>query len=156
MLIGSGRAEMFFHGAELSKLDDAGRLVIPSPFRKKFETFGNQVFVTRSFDQEHPRLVIYPMPVWKDIESALFRSDEYSEIEKMRFIHFINEECIETVLDDKGRVHLKKEMKKYARIRKHIKIIGFFNVVQLWAPDVYEQFKSSHHITKGLLKAVPY
>ena len=58
-----------FRGRQTARIDDKGRLKIPSEFRALMEQqHGSRLFVT-SLTGEYVRL--YPMPVWEAVEARL-------------------------------------------------------------------------------------
>src|SRR5271168_1660334 len=54
-----------------AKVDEKGRLKIPSVFLDELKEYGNQFYIT-STTGETAR--IYPMKVWSEIEDKLFRA----------------------------------------------------------------------------------
>ena len=60
-----------FRGSAPAKIDDRGRLKVPTDFRRALEeTYGVDVFVTSI---QGDSTLLYPLPIWDDIEQQLAR-----------------------------------------------------------------------------------
>ena len=61
-----------FRGSAPARLDEKGRLKVPSAFRQQIEeAFGADMFVTSLHGRE---LLLYPLPIWRALDRARFRS----------------------------------------------------------------------------------
>src|ERR1700720_4516695 len=58
-----------FLGSAPAKIDDKGRLKVPTDFRRAIEErYGPELFVT---SVEGESALLYPLPVWEEIEARL-------------------------------------------------------------------------------------
>ena len=58
-----------FRGSAPAKIDDKGRLKLPTAFRRDLEqSYGREIFVTSIRGES---VLIYPLTVWQEIEDRL-------------------------------------------------------------------------------------
>ena len=58
-----------FRGSAPAKIDDKGRLKLPTAFRRDLEQrYGREVFITSIRGESVP---VYPLSVWEEIEDRL-------------------------------------------------------------------------------------
>ena len=90
-----------FRGNAPARIDDKGRLKVPTTFRSLLEAkYGRDVFVT-SLSGENVRL--YPMPVWLDLEEKLAQMPSTNP-SRLRFLDRVNYFGQAAELDVQGRV----------------------------------------------------
>jgi MraZ protein len=90
-------------GSHEAKIDDKGRLKIPSQFRDLIEPRHGTIFFITSLDGETAR--VYPLPEWEAIErriAAMPSTDPTRE----RFLHLVNYYGQSVEMDAQGRVLL--------------------------------------------------
>ena len=76
-----------FRGNAPARIDDKGRLKVPTAFRSLLESkYGREVFVT-SLTGEYVRL--YPMPVWTELEQRLEKAPS-THPARLRFLDRVN------------------------------------------------------------------
>jgi MraZ protein len=149
------RTDVFFRGAGWTQFDTAGRMVVPTNFRKRLlESYGAQVFVTQSFWPEFPHIVIYPLPVWETIEAEIRLQTDIDPRQKMALMHRLNTRGVETELDDKGRILVPPELREYARLASRAILVGYFNTIQVWNPDLLEAFQAQVPWTPELVQSI--
>lgn len=149
------RTDVFFRGAGWTQFDAAGRMVVPTNFRKRLlEYYGPQVFVTQSFLLEFPHIVLYPLPVWEAIEAEIRLQTDIEPSQKMALMHRLNTKGVETELDDKGRILVPPELRAYARLESRVVLVGYFNTIQVWNPDLLEAFQAQVPWTPELARRI--
>src|SRR5262245_42596012 len=90
-----------FRGNAPAKIDDKGRLKVPTSFRALLESkYGRELFLT-SLTGEYVR--IYPMPVWLELEQKLSAMPS-THPSKLRFLDRVNYFGDSGELDTQGRV----------------------------------------------------
>ena len=151
-----GERSGFFRGSDWSKVDRAGRVVIPAPFRKRLDAYGPEVFVARSFHEAFPHLVVYPLTVWQNIEMNIYHNPDLNPLEKMALMHQINRFSAETAIDDRGRIMLPAELRKYAGIKDTVRVVGCFDAIQIWEPETYQAFLDRFPVKTSILNHLPY
>jgi len=126
-------------GNALAKLDDKGRLKLPTAFRSVIEPkFGTEFFVT-SLRGESVR--IYPMEVFARIEEQLVRASSVQPlVAKLR--NAINYFGQRAVMDAQGRILIHPLLREKARIVGEVAVLGQQNFLEVWnRADFEEQLK---------------
>lgn len=110
-----------FRGSAPAKIDDKGRLKLPTHFRRTLEEqWGNQLFIT-SLDGETARL--YPIPVWEQIEAkaaALPTTDRH----RQRFLERVNYYGQEIELDAQGRLLIPQLLRERAGLNAEVMVLA--------------------------------
>ena len=90
-----------FRGSAPAKIDDKGRLKIPSDFRRQLEErYGSEVFIT---SVQGDSALIYPLPVWEEIEQRLLAVPSTDRV-RDRYLERVNYYGQQVRLDSQGRV----------------------------------------------------
>ena len=130
-----------------ARVDDKGRLKLPADFHRYLTEIGaTKVFIT-SFDERIGR--IYPIPVWKQVESLLNSAgDEAEDAEDLLFT--ANDLGGDAELDPQGRLLVPGPLRKVMSAenqpmwlehqRGHIKMFG---------AEVYEERKQRAARNRG-------
>jgi transcriptional regulator MraZ len=112
-----------------AKIDDRGRLKVPSAFRAVIqETHGRELFVT-SLTGDSVR--IYPMPVWLDMETRLAQMPS-THPARMKFLDRVNYYGQEAELDIQGRVLIHPRLRDSAQMSGEVDVLGQQNFLEVW------------------------
>ena len=115
-----------------AKIDDKGRLKIPTGFRVAMEEeHGRDLFVT-SLTGDSVRL--YPMPIWLDIERRLAQMPS-SHPARLKFLDRVNFFGLETAFDPQGRVILPPRLRDSAQVTGDVDVLGQQNYLEVWNHD---------------------
>lgn len=120
-------------GNHPARVDEKGRLKIPSSFLQLIETnFGLDVFVT-SLKGDNVR--IYPMEVWMDFERKLSAMPEFHPTKQklMKRVHFYGQA---TTLDRQGRLVIPNQLRESARMVGTVDVLGLQNRLDVWNHEV--------------------
>lgn len=127
-----------------ARVDDKGRLKIPSGFLQLLETnYGSEVFVT-SLTGENVR--VYPMDIWTEIERKLADIPN-SHPSKMRFldrVHFFGQA---TSLDRQGRLLIPTTLRESAQMNGNVDVLGKYNFLEIWNHDRFLEKLSNEPFT---------
>ena len=127
----------YFSGEYECKVDAKGRMVLPAKIKGRLpESSGNEIVVSRGFEK---CLVVYPMLEWKKIFSKVMGLNEFNE-EYRSFQRNFFRGNTEIELDATGRLLLPKTLIRYAGIEKEVVAVGIGNRVELWNPDIYDEY----------------
>jgi MraZ protein len=108
-------------GSHEAKIDDKGRLKIPSQFRDLIEPRYGTVFFITSLDGETAR--VYPLPEWEAIErriAAMPSTDPTRE----RFLHLVNYFGQTVEMDAQGRVLMPARLRSTAELSADVDVQG--------------------------------
>jgi MraZ protein len=115
-----------------ARIDDKGRLKIPTAFRNLIEEqYGKALFVT-SLTGEHVR--IYPLPVWIDIETKLGQMPKTNP-SRGRFLDRVNYFGQMAELDVQGRVVIHGRLRDSATMEGEVDVIGQYDYLDVWNHD---------------------
>ena len=118
-----------FRGNAPARIDDKGRLKLPTTFRALLENkYGRELFLT-SLTGEHVR--IYPMPVWLEIERKLGDMPT-THPAKLRFFDRVNYFGQVAELDLQGRVLVPVRLREAATMAGDVDVLGQFNYLDVW------------------------
>lgn len=119
-------------GNSPAKIDEKGRLKVPSLFRSFVEQeYGLEVFVT-SLKGESVR--IYPMPVWNEIERKLAAVPSTLPA-RARFFDRVNYYGQTAELDKQGRVLIHPLLREVADMSGEVDVFGLYNYLEIWNHD---------------------
>ncbi len=115
-----------------AKIDDRGRLKVPSAFRAFIQQeYGRDLFVT-SLTGDSVR--VYPMPVWLDIESRLAKMPSSLPV-RMKFLDRVNFFGSIAELDEQGRVLIQPRLRDSAQMSGEVDVLGQQNFLEVWSHE---------------------
>ena len=122
-----------FTGSVEHALDDKGRLVVPTRFRKRL---GAGFFLTIA--EPEPCLALYPAVSWAEfcarLEAAPTKDARYRRL--VRHI-FANTE--EAACDQQGRLAIPAHLRSHAGIKRDVVTVGSLTRVEIWAKEKYPE-----------------
>jgi MraZ protein len=140
-----------FRGSAIARVDEKGRVKIPSQFRQFLETqFGNEFYIT-SLDGNSVRL--YPLPVWVEVEKWLLDQPEFDP-DVMHFQDALTYYGTTAAMDKQGRLLIQADLRRKAGIVDEVKILGQLRFLDLWNLKRLEERISSYEINDAKLKAL--
>ena len=121
-----------FRGNAPARIDDKGRLKIPTSFRSLLEsTYGRELFLT-SLSGENVR--IYPMPVWVEMEQKLGEMPS-THPARLRFLDRANYYGQVVELDTQGRVIIPVRLRDAATMTGDVDVLGLVRYLDVWNHD---------------------
>jgi MraZ protein len=133
-----------------ARVDEKGRLKLPSDFREYIASFGERkVFVT-SLDVRTAR--IYPSSIWKDNQNFF---EEFTEdpdaAEDVAFI--ANDNGADCDMDEQGRVLIPQELRRQLGIENQpVWLDCYKGSISVYSKDIYEERKQ--RAAEGLAEKV--
>jgi MraZ protein len=119
-------------GNYAAKIDDKGRLKIPTTFRSLIEReHGTEVFVT-SLTGQYVRL--YPMPVWNALEHKL-RGVASTNPSRDKFLQRVNYFGQASQIDTQGRIVIHARLRDLAAMAGEVDVLGQVDVLDIWNRD---------------------
>lgn len=110
-----------------AKVDEKGRLKIPSVFLDELKEFGNQFYIT-STTGETAR--IYPMKVWSEIEDKLAQLPS-THVAKQKFLLRTSYFGQQAELDGQGRVLLPPVLRESAQTMGEVDVFGTLTYLEV-------------------------
>ena len=121
-----------FMGEYHQKIDDKGRLIIPSKLRYEL---GESFIVTRGLDN---CLFIYPKEEWNQVIS------KYKELPNTKdarnFMRFFLSGATEVNFDKQGRINIPMPLIKYSDLLKDCIVIGVNERLEIWSKENWDSF----------------
>jgi MraZ protein len=118
-----------FRGNAPARIDDKGRLKVPTTFKSLLESkYGRELFLT-SLTGEYVR--IYPMPVWLELEEKLGRMPS-THPSRLRFLDRVNYFGQAGELDAQGRVIVPPRLRDAATMSGEVDVLGQYNCLDVW------------------------
>jgi MraZ protein len=131
-------------GSARAKVDEKGRLKLPSSFRAVIEPkFGKEFFVT-SLKGESVR--IYPMEVWVRIEERLAKASSLNP-SVMRFKSFVNYYGQSAVMDPQGRILIHPSVREKAATDGEVTVLGQHDHLEVWNRAAFEEKLGTEMLT---------
>ena len=116
-------------GHSPAKIDEKGRLKVPSSFRKIIEEkYGVDCFIT-STDGE--RALVYPLAVWYDFQSRLAKVPSTSQA-KTKLLERVNYFGQVSSIDAQGRVLVPGILRNVAGIADDVVVLGNTDHLIVW------------------------
>jgi MraZ protein len=110
-----------------AKVDEKGRLKIPSVFLDELKEYGNQFYIT-STTGETAR--IYPMKVWSEIEDKLAQKPS-TDVAKRKFLMRTSYFGQVAELDGQGRLLLPAVLREAAQTMGEVDVFGALNYLEV-------------------------
>ncbi len=118
-----------FRGSQQARIDDKGRLKVPSDFRSVLEDrYGTRLFVTSHFGES---VLVYPLPVWEEVERKLLALPSTLE-ERDRLLEAVNYYGAPTELDAQGRVLIPQRLRESALMVGDVDVMGKLTILEVW------------------------
>lgn len=112
-----------------ARVDDKGRIKVPTGFRRIIEErYGQDCFIT-SFDGE--RAAIYPLPVWQDYQARLAKVPS-SSMAKMKILERVNYFGQLGTIDAQGRLLVPAVLRSVAGISDDVVVLGNQDHLVVW------------------------
>ena len=120
-------------GNQVATVDEKGRLKIPSVYRAEIEeTHGTTEFYVTSLQGDS--VLIYPLPVWQEIEDRLFKLPALNPTKK-KFLDRTNYYGQLASIDKSGRVLIPPILRESAKMEGEVVVLGNLNYLDVWNHD---------------------
>lgn len=133
-----------FIGTYECKIDDKGRLKVPSSLIKQMEDFDDKTFVVkRSVFQ--PCLEVYPMKAWDRLMEKINKLNRFVK-KNADFIRVFTAGVKTVEIDNAGRLQISKDLAVFSGLQKDVVITSAGELFEIWDKDAYENVISSNEI----------
>jgi MraZ protein len=131
-------------GNHSAKIDDKGRLKVPSQFRAHIEEqYGTRLFVT-SLSGDYVR--IYPLAVWEAIEARLAGMPT-THPTRIKFLDTVNYYGQASELDGQGRVLIPPRLRETAAITGEVDVLGVLTYLDVWNHERFATRIAANRLT---------
>lgn len=126
-----------FKGQAEYSVDSKGRVAIPAKMRSALNPEAKNTFtITRGFEQ---CIFLYPQDHWAQMEKEIAGLNMYNR-ETRDFVRTIMMWADEVTLDGQGRISLPKPLIEFGSIDDRATIIGAFDHIEIWDPDIFDRY----------------
>ena len=118
-----------FRGSAPAKIDDKGRIKMPTAFRRQLtDQFGQEIFLTSIVGES---VLIYPLPVWQELEGRLYGLPSTDRV-KQRFLERVSYYGQQSKLDGQGRVVVPPLLRESAEMAGEIVVSARLDYFEVW------------------------
>ena len=127
---------MAMHGEFTHRVDEKGRVVLPSDMR---EVLGDKFVIAKSTDNTLKILYLYTRANWENIidKGAKLAAQDSS---KAQYVRILSASGKDTELDSQNRVLIPIDLRTYANIGKEAVLLGAGTRVEIWNTDEYQKY----------------
>ena len=123
-------------GSAPTRIDDKGRLKIPTLFRGLIQDQrGPDVFVTSVTGES---VLIYPMAVWLEVEQRLSKAPA-NHPSILKFLDRVSYYGQESELDGQGRIVVPALLRESASIVGDVRVFGKIDYLEVWNEERFAQ-----------------
>lgn len=122
-----------FRGVNVANMDTKGRIMMPARFRASLQS-GSILTI----DTEERCLLLYPLPVWEEIEAKLAALPSFNP-QARRIQRLLIGHATELELDGQGRILMPPLLREYAGIDKKAMLVGQGKKIELWAETHWQE-----------------
>ncbi|HEX2163914.1 MAG TPA: division/cell wall cluster transcriptional repressor MraZ [Thermoanaerobaculia bacterium] len=125
-----------FRGSSPAKIDDKGRLKVPTAFRQHLEErWGEELFVTSVSGDS---ALVYPLPVWEEIEARL-QSMPSTHRARNRYLERVSYFGQQVRLDAQGRIVLPSILRTSAGMDGDVVVSAQIDHLVVWNRERFER-----------------
>lgn len=118
-----------FRGSSPAKIDDKGRLKVPTDFRRQLEDrYGTELFITSVLGDS---ALVYPLPVWEQLEERLLSMPSTDRVRE-RYLERVNYFGQQVRLDAQGRTVIPQILRESARAQGEVVVSGRLDHLVVW------------------------
>jgi len=132
-------------GNSPTKVDDKGRVKIPSIFRSEIEEEHGSEFYVTSLNGECVRL--YPFPVWNEIEQKIAALPS-TNVAIKRFLRNTNYYGQIVTMDNQGRILIPPLLRESAQIRNEVSVMGILRYLEIWNAETFRKKMNDEPLTE--------
>ncbi|MGH9362301.1 MAG: division/cell wall cluster transcriptional repressor MraZ [Thermoanaerobaculia bacterium] len=142
-----------FRGSAPAKVDEKGRLKVPTDFRRFLEErYGPELFVTSLHGDS---ALIYPLPVWEEIEARLTAVPS-TDPAKARYLERVSYFGQQLRLDGQGRLVIPQILRESAGMSADVDVVVSARIDHLvvWNRERFARRLDEHPFTDDDLRAL--
>ena len=140
-----------FRGSAPTKIDEKGRLKVPTDFLRVLEEqFGRDLFVT---SVEGDCVHLYPLSVWERIEARLLAMPSTSPA-RQRYLERVNFFGQQVRLDNQGRLVIPQPLREKTGMQGDVVVNGGLDRLLVWNLERIEKRLEEQPMTEDDLRAL--
>lgn len=124
-----------FRGNIPAKIDEKGRLKLPSGFKALMDAASVTVFFVTSTDGKSAE--IWPLPEWEKVEARLAKYSSYDPAVR-DFMNVVNYYGLQVEMDNQGRILLPQILRNKAKLDAEVTVMGQIKYLAVHNREVFE------------------
>lgn len=133
-----------FRGSAPAKIDDKGRLKIPTEFRRTLdERYGPELFLTSIVGDS---TLVYPLRVWEEVEEKLARLPS-TDRAKRKFLERVSYYGQVAHMDAQGRVVIPPILRESAQMNGEVVVSARLDHLEVWNHQRLQERFTEHPFT---------
>jgi MraZ protein len=132
-----------FRGNHPAKVDEKGRLKLPSAFKQLMDAQGVTQFYITSFDGKSAQ--IWPLPEWKELEEKLGANIHDESIENL--VNWSSYYGQEVEIDNQSRLTLPQLLREDAKLTAEVAVMGKTKYVEVKNEEMLKQDLAGRPVT---------
>jgi transcriptional regulator MraZ len=133
-----------FRGSQQAKVDEKGRLKLPSDFKKLVDAENVTQFYITSVDGEFAE--IWPLPEWEKREKHLNESSTMDDAVQT-YLTWTSYYGHQVEIDNQARVLLPQLLREEARLDAEVMVVGKLNYLEVHNHDLLKQSMAAKKMT---------
>ena len=129
--------QKYFRGRFQCRLNDKGRLSLPSAFRGKSES-SETLIVTNSLYQGNKCLDVYSLKQWTELEKQILKLPRLKP-EVQAYQRFYMAGGLEVKIDSQSRMLIPMSLRQFANLKEDVMIVGLGNKFEVWSEKVWSR-----------------
>jgi len=133
-------------GNSPTKVDEKGRLKIPTIFRSEIEQeHGSEFYVTSLYGDN---VRVYPFPVWNEIEQKISEAPS-TNVAVKRFLRNTNYYGQMVTMDNQGRILIPPMLRESAQVRDEVTVMGALKYLEIWNAEIFKKKMQENPLTEA-------
>lgn len=142
-----------FIGDYICKVDEKGRMLFPSAFKKQNKSASPDRYVVKK-DIFESCLVLYTMEEWERQNALIRKNTNPYNREHNKFLREFYRGTAELVLDANGRLLIPKRLLDLISASKELALTGQDSRIEIWAKDIYDSHESDEQSFADLAEKI--
>jgi MraZ protein len=125
-----------YRGNHPAKVDEKGRLKVPSAFKALLDAASVTQFFVTSADGKSAE--IWPLPEWEKVEQKLLRVSALDRAVK-EYLNLVNYYGQQVEMDNQGRILLPQLLRTKAQLDAEVNVMGKLKFIEVHNKEIFEK-----------------
>ena len=133
-----------FTGTHDHKMDDKGRVSLPTEFRRVLDSVGSSgaLFIIPWFDSRDSH-VVFDTDAYNALIQRHNKAD-YPDIKTRKRAELkLMKRVVQVQVDPNGRIVLNKDLREMIGLDREIKLVGIGDRFEIWNPDAHDRLEAA-------------
>ncbi len=140
-----------YRGNHPAKVDEKGRLKIPSAFKALLDAASVTQFFITSLDGESAQ--IWPLPAWEQVERRLVKTSAFDpSVEE--YLNVVNYYGQQVEMDSQGRVLIPQLLRTNARLDAEVEVMGKLTFIDVHNKEIFAKKLPANGVSREIKQKV--